>query len=317
MNVYLIASNSYRLLQEKLGEILSDNPYTSFDLLYDSLEDVLEEALYFSFFEEKKYIVVRNAFLFGSAKKKTEEKKDTKNEEKLLQYLKNPNPNTVLIFTLNGKVDGKKKITSAIKEWGEVLSLDDLKPSEIKEKMIAYLKKDGYKIDANSITHIMNHCLNNYDLILNELDKIKLFYGKGCMISFLDVTHIVSRLLEDNYFKFLDAVMNKNVKEALLIYEDLKVQKIEPFVLLVMLSKEIRNTLLVKQLGAKNKKELMATLEMKYDFQIDKLINRSYSFKEEELEDYLLYLASLDYQIKSGKVDKKNAIFLFILYMNK
>ena len=91
MNIYLIASNSYRLLQEKLREILTDHPYTSFDLHYDSLDDVLEEALYFSLFDEKKYIIVRNAFIFSSSRKKNGEEKNTKKEEKLLQYLREPN----------------------------------------------------------------------------------------------------------------------------------------------------------------------------------------------------------------------------------
>ena len=42
--------------------------------------------------------------------------------------------------------------------------------------------------------------------------------------------------------------MNKNIKESFKIYEDLKIQKVEPIMLLSMIAKEIRNTLLVKKM---------------------------------------------------------------------
>lgn len=319
MNTYLISFTSYFLLQEKLQKILQNNPYSVYDLNMDSLEDVLEEALYFSLFDEKKYIIVRNAMIFGSTRKKKDEKeeKNTKKADRLLQYINEPNPNTVLIFTMNGKIDNKKKIVSALKTKGTIIEEEILKPQDIKNRMVSFMKKDGYKIDLNSINYIMNNCLNNYDLIINELEKIKLYYKKGCGVSFEDVKEITSHLIEENNFKFLDAVLNKNVKEALTIYEDLKIQKVEPLMLLIMLSKELRQVLLVKQLGQKNKKEIMEFLDIKYDFQLEKYKNISLSYKEKELIDYLLYLCELDYKIKSGKLDKKLAILLFILYMNK
>ena len=52
-NVYLICSNSYYLLEEELKNILKDNLYTSFDLNAVELDDVLEEAAYFSLFDDK------------------------------------------------------------------------------------------------------------------------------------------------------------------------------------------------------------------------------------------------------------------------
>ena len=80
------------------------------------LDDVIEEASYFSLFDEAKYMVVKNANVFMASKRKKKDEEDTddakisKKDEKLLQYLENPNTNTILIFTVYGKVDSKKKI---------------------------------------------------------------------------------------------------------------------------------------------------------------------------------------------------------------
>lgn len=318
-SVYLISSNSYHLMEEELRNIIGTSPYTSFDLNTAKMDDILEEASYFSLFDEKKYMVVKNATIFGSSKKKSEAEETTsKKDDKLLRYLEEPNNNTVLIFTINGKIDNKKKICKIIKERYRLIQIDDLKPKDICTKLDKVLKKDGYKCDSNILYYIINNCQNNYDLARNEIDKIRLYYGAGCQVKQEDVSNIISRNIEDNNFKFIDTIMNKDIKNAFKIYDDLMVQKVEPIMLMSMLAKEIRNTLLVKKmLQTKTKREIMTTLGINYDFQIDKQINNSYAFKERELEDYLVLLCDLDFKIKQGKIANKLALEMFILNICK
>ncbi|MBO5414258.1 MAG: DNA polymerase III subunit delta [Bacilli bacterium] len=318
-NIYLIASNSYRLLEDELNKILKDNVYSSFDLLGIDIEEVLEEASYVSLFDEKKYMVVKNANIFCAGRKKeAEEDSVSKKDETLLKYLEQPNENTVLIFVVNGKIDGKKKICKIIKDRYNLIQIDDLKPKEIYNNVDKIMKKEGYKLDYDTIYYIINSCLNNYDLVMNELDKIKLYYGKGCNVKYEDVVKIVSHGVEDNNFKFIDAVIGKNIKEAFKIYDDLMLQKVEPIMLMSMIAKEIRNTLLVKKMiKSYDKKEIMKKLGINFDFQIDKLINNSYSFSEKKLEEYLVYLCDMDYKIKRGKISNKLALELFILEICK
>ncbi len=318
-NVYLISSNSFHLMEDELKKILKDNPYTSFDLNAVELDEVLEEAAYFSLFDDKKYMVVKNADIFGASKRKSkdennEEETVSKKDEKLLKYLENPNSNTVLIFTINGKVDSKKKICKIIKDRYKFIQIEDLKPKEIFSRIEKKLKDDGYKIDSNTGYYIINNALNNYDLAINEVEKIKLYYGKGCTVKYDDVVNIVSKNIEDNNFKFIDTVISRDIKESFKIFDDLMIQKTEPIMLMSMLAKEIRNMLLVKKMmNTKNKKDMMNTLGLKFDFQIDKLINNSYSFKERQLEDYLVLLSDLDYKIKRGKISNKLALEVFIM----
>ena len=307
-------------MEEELKKILKDNPYTSFDLNAVELDDVLDEASYFSLFDDKKYMVVKNAQIFGASKRKskedddTEEDKISKKDEKLLQYLNEPNDNTVLIFTINGKADTKKKICKIIKDRYKFIQLDDLKPKEIYSRVEKALKEDGYKIDSNTGYYIVNNALNNYDLAINEVEKIKLYYGKGCTVKYADVVNIVSKNIEDNNFKFIDTVISRDIKEAFKMYDDLMIQKVEPIMLMSMLAKEVRNMLLVKKMiKSKNKKDMMEVLGLRFDFQIDKLITNSYSFSEERLESYLVLLSDLDYKIKRGKISNKLALEMFIM----
>jgi DNA polymerase-3 subunit delta len=308
-------------MEEELKKILKDNIYTSFDLNGVELDDVLEEASYFSLFDDKKYMVVKNAQIFGASKRKSkeedsdDEEKVSKKDEKLLQYLNEPNDNTVLIFTYNGKADTKKKICKIIKDRYKFIQIEDLKPKEIYSRIEKSLKDSGYKLDnSNTGYYIVNNALNNYDLAINEVEKIKLYYGKGCTVKYEDVVNIVSKNIEDNNFKFIDTVISKDIKEAFKMYDDLMIQRVEPIMLMSMLAKEVRNMLLVKKMmKSKSKKDMMEVLGLKYDFQIDKLISNCYSFKENQLEGYLVLLSDLDYKIKRGKISNKLALEMFIM----
>ena len=115
-NIYLITSNSYHLIEDEVHKIVGGNPVSTFDLNVVSISDVLEEASYVSLFDEERYIVVRNASIFSATKtKKSIEDLLSKNEEELtleekeklekynnkdkilLDYLEQPNSNTILM----------------------------------------------------------------------------------------------------------------------------------------------------------------------------------------------------------------------------
>lgn len=318
-NIYLISSSSYRLMEEEIHKIVKDHEYTSFDLNYQSIEEVLDEANYFSLFDEEKYLVIKNANIFSASRKKEtdDEEKTSKKDDKLINYLENPNPKTILIFTTYNKPAGNKKIVKIIQDRYKLIRIEDLKISDIQLKLDKLFKEDGYKCNKDTIYYIINNSLNNYDLSYNEVEKIKLYYGKACEVKQEDVKEIISRAIEDNNFKFLDAVVGRKIKDAFVIYDDLIRQKVEPIMLLSMLAKEYRNMLLIKKCKSYSKNDLMSLLELRYDFQLDKSSTNSYNYTVESLEDILVYLADLDYKIKNGKITNKRALELFILYVCK
>lgn len=320
-NVYLISSSSVYLMEEEIKKIVKDNPYNSFDLNNTELDDVLEEASYFSLFDEAKYMVVKNANVFMATKRKKEDVDDdnvSKKDEKLLQYLENPNSNTILIFTVYGKPASNKKIVKIIKDRYNYIEIVDFKPAELISEAENLLKEDGYKASKDTLQYIVSNCLNNYDLIVNEIEKIKLYYGKGIKLDIESIEGIVSKNIEDNNFKFIDAVMDKNIKEAFRIFDDLMIQKVEPIMLLSMFAKEIRNILIVKKIYKNtDKKSIMSILGFKSDFQLEKILRRYDKYKIGELEHLLIYLCDIDLKIKTGRIGNKLALEMFIMEICK
>ena len=307
--VYVIYSSSYRLLEDTLRKVIKDNSYTIYNLDDESLEDVLNDASYFTLFDDKKYMVVKNVTCFSANKRGTDL---GKSDEYLLNYLNEPNDNTVLILVLKEKMNGTKKISKLVKERYNYIEITNPNQKETRDIINTFLKKNKIKLDYDEVTYIINSLDNNYDLIMNELEKLLLYDKKD--ISFKDLTNIISSNVLDNNFKFIEYIMNKDIKKVFKYYDDFLLNKNSPIMLMSMLANEYRNIYLVKKMMMNNNKnDIMKKLDIRFSFQLDKLINYSYSYKEIDLENKLLELCDLDYEIKQGNITDKLALELFLL----
>ena len=304
--VYLIYGTSYHLIDDEIKKIFNNlDGVEIIDYNKTSIEEMLISFNYVSLFDEEKKIIVKNCNLFSS-------KKD-KESDLLLKYLEEPNKSATIIFTTYEKPDERKKITKIIKDNKKYISINNLSPKDIIDRIINICKDKKYKISYDNAKYIANCLLNNYDLIIMELDKIFLYYLKPCEILKEDIENIISKMNEDNNFKFTDAVLNKDIKLAIKILNDLKIQKVEPLILTTLLAKEYRNILYCKKLqNTLNNYDIAKKLSLQ-DWQVDKYLAKGYNYSIKQLEDKLLDLTELDYQIKTSSIEKYLALELFIL----
>ena len=80
MKIYLIYSDSYKRINEKVNEIINGfSNVLKFDIKINSISDVLEEAYYYSLTGEEKCIIVKSNDLFIAKKIKKKVKIKTKN----------------------------------------------------------------------------------------------------------------------------------------------------------------------------------------------------------------------------------------------
>ena len=304
---YIIISNSYHIISEEINKITNNPTEIEYiDFQKSSFEEIVEEANYTSLFNDEKIIVIRNADFLGS-------KSSTKTDI-LEKYLSNPNPLSTLIFTYDDKPDERKKVIKLIKLSDNYVYVKPLTYKEVTDRIIADFKHNKYKISYDDANYITNKCLNNYDLVMMELKKIYLYYNEPTDIKRKDLENIISKYMDDNNFKFVDAVIKNDYKLSTKLLNDFKIQKVEPIALLSLLVREYRLMLFSKDLYKKgySNKKIGEELSLQ-DWQVDKLIKNSYSYSLNDLEDKIIKLADLDLDIKSGKMDKYLGLELFAL----
>lgn len=309
MNVYLLETTSRVLLEKQIDKILKGSKNKIiYNAEEESIDNILEEASYVSMFEEMKFLIVKNANFFGKSKLKEDD------ETKILKYLESPYPLCTVIFTTYEPVDSRKKITKIIKEKYEYQNITTPKGLELYNDVASLLVEKKYLAEKDTINYIINACLGNYDLIYNEIEKIDLYYQKPTKVKLENIKNIISRTMVDNNFKFVDAVISKDLKKAVQYLEDLMTLKVEPLSLINLLAREYRNMLILKILEEEKymRKDIAKELGLQ-DWQYDKTSKNASNYHKDDLKDYLVHLEKLDYQIKSGKIDKLVGLKIFLL----
>lgn len=306
--LYLLNTTETFLINKEKNKIIKENNIdeinvSEYDLEETSIKDIIDDCSIYSLFNDKKVVIVNNSYLFTSKKSKEE-------DLKLLEdYLNNYNPDTLLIFVVKDKLDERKKITKLIRKVGKVLELDIKDIKSIVKEMF-----EPYKIDNSLITLFIDRVGNDLTLINNEINKIKIYKDKDLEITSDDIISLTNENIEANIFLLIDSIINKNKKEALLIYNKLIDLNEEPIAIIIALANKIRSIYQTKELYRKGYKEsdIANILGVKpgYLYYLRDSLSKYDSYK---LYNLLEQLADLDYGIKKGTLSKKQALELFII----
>lgn len=307
--VYIIKSDSYRLLDTKIKELTKEidkENITHFDLTIDNLNTIIEECNYTSLFNDKKAIIVNNVNIFST---KYEYKEDM---ELLEKYLNNPNNNTILIF-ITDNISVKKKCVKIIKDNKNLFELKKPIGEDLKKLVIDYLKINNFKIENSALTKLINNLNENYDFILNELDKV-IVTKKDYLITNEDIDKYTIKLEEENIFDFVDLVIKKDTKNIFIKLEKYIQEKQEPAIILANIASQYRLIYSVKNLIKDGFTEKDIALELGiHPYRVKLAHEKSYNYTNEELKEKLLSIGSLDEKIKLGIIDKYVALKLFLV----
>ena len=309
MNSYLLESEDSLSLQTERDNIIQENHFedaviNTYDMEEVPLENALEDLDTYGFLSDKKVIVIENIEVL----KYDDFKKDF---EHLFLYIKNPNPDNLLILESN-KLNNTLKVTKELKKI--------CKYQEISIDIKSYIKNafKGYKIDTNTMNLLEEYCLGDYSKIANECLKLKNYKMDDKIITKEDVIELVPKKLGDSKdltFAFSRSLGLRDREDALRKYLELLSFDLEPISIIGLLASQVRIIYQVKLLEKDrlSDKDIATTLGEKSDYRIRKTRELTKYYTEEELLKLMQELADMDYKMKTEDVDGNHLIEMFIL----
>jgi len=308
VNYLLYGEENYQL-EKELDKIIKKHGLDSinivrYDYTIDSLSKIIEDAETVSFFTDSKGIIVDNAILFNRGKGTEEE------VNRILPYLKSPNPSTILVFlNHNASVDSTKKITKAIKEFGVLkeLSTSNLL-SEVEELF------EGYKIEKVSLRLFQERVGEDLSILKEEAEKLKLYKYEEKTITKEDILSLTTVTIDTDIFKFIDSIIQKEKGKALTMYQEMIKDGEEPIKMIALLASKFRlmyQAMELTRLGL-SQQDIASTLGV-HIYPVKLAIQTGLKYKTSILLSYMKKLAELDIQIKTGKIEPVLALELLLL----
>lgn len=303
--IYLLYGTKDYLIKNEIQNIskpFDELNISKLDFADCGLNTFLDECQTISMFSDKKLVIAENATMFTSG--------GTKDIDALEQYLNSPNPSTTVVFAVYAeKLDERKKIVKLVKKIAKVMEFNNEK--DIRK----YIKNElcNYQISEENINLLIDRVGENELLIQNEINKLKLYKGNS-IITNEDIIKITHKNINIDTFKLIDHIVNKKNDKAMEMYSEMINQNEEPIKIIVMLANQFRIMYQVKELVkiGYSEKEIATKLKL-HPYRVKLANQNSRKFKSDTLIKYLKKLSDIDYNIKSGKIDKYLALELFIL----
>lgn len=310
-NLYAIIGENLFLVEnetEKIIDNLNVDPFNilTYDLEETELQEFLQEITTVSLLADKKVLKVKNPWFFY-------EKRDA-NLLPLIRYFKNPKTDTVLIFMLEKDVNQQFLISKEAKKYLRFEIVEQLEEKEMPNYVKKYFKQLNYEIDNDAVNEVLGRVDYDYQMLHNELNKLELLRTDTKKISFNDVQLLVPRNLEENLFELSTAVIEDDKERALKCYYDLLVRSVDPVAIIGNLANKIKETITTKHLLSQGMSQQSVADYFRVSngrayYMVKSAKNQNFN----NLEKSYSSLNDLDYKIKSGQIEKKLGLELWLL----
>lgn len=308
-NVYLIYGNNYSLIKREIDKIKEDTlDVVKYDLSNTKVDELLDDASCISLFSGKKVLIGENALFLTSS--------DTTTDHDLTyleKYLKDNNHENITIFyVLKEKLDDRKKIVKLFKDRAKVISFEDIDDKNLYKFVLDEFKKEGFKLDIKTANYFVSYVGKNIDIIISEINKMKIYKDNNKLITIDDINSISSKGFNDNVFDLTDAIMKKDFDKIFGVYNDLITIGEDEIKILSLISNQFILVYQCKLLDESNcDQKAIANLLNVHPYRVKLALETDYMTYE--LKNIIKKLHDLDFKIKSGKIDKKVGLKNFFI----
>lgn len=314
---------SDQLIKILRGKLISPD-YADFnEQVLDGTKLTVEEGISafetLPFFAEKRLIIIKQLPWFGTAKNGMTEE----DEEKLIQYINNPCPSSVVVMVADS-VDKRKRVGKALSKQNALFEFGKVEESDLKKIMIEKLNVSGCEMSEENIKYciyLLGYLEKDADRtlydVMGQLDRlISTAGGKTIERDLLNRT--LEKPLDTNIFAYMDAVSDGKTLDALRIKQQLLSEDFNEIQINSMLYKHFRNLYkTVLWLDKGYNPTVIAEKIGVHPFSAKKYASQCRQFKPAYLRQLVIDLAELDHRMKTGKIGFEAALDLMTVSLSQ
>ncbi|MFA5543077.1 MAG: DNA polymerase III subunit delta [Bacilli bacterium] len=313
-NIYLFTGNEELIIKNKIDNVIKNINANAMNISTYNLDDVnisevIQDAMTPPFMGDVKILVIKKPVFLTSSKVDI-----IHNTKMFMDYISNPFESTYLLIDCAGlKLDEKKDYVMKLLKVAEVSQTKDLSNVELEGWLKRQLAIEGIEIRDDAIKAFFARSGKSLLNAKKEVEKLILYVKPRNIVTISDVEDVVTKELEQDVFALTNAIVAKDNEMVLSIYRQLIEGGRDVMQLIGLVSKSFSDILIVNKMLSRElkQKEIISLLNISSG-RAYHLIKNARSFKTREVEEYVIQLANLDYKIKSGKIDSKSGMELFL-----
>lgn len=264
------------------------------------VDELIRLADTMPFFAERSLILIEDSGFFKNAC------------EPLVKYLPSMPDTTCLLF-VESEVDKRSKLYKKVKDLGHVAEMTRQDASQLGKWAGGILAKEGKKITGRTMELFLSMTGDDMEHIRMELEKLISYTMGREVITDEDVRTICTIQVTNKIFDMVAAIVNRQTRKAMDLYEDLLTLKEPPMRILFLIARQFNQLLQVKELMAKglDRGAIASKLKMQ-PFVVGKVMPQARQFSREQILSYVNLCVEAEEAVKSGRLQDRLAVELLI-----
>ncbi len=306
---YILYGNDESRMHQKITTILRkhqiDHVSDTFDATKDEQRIVNNAIDSRSIFDDKRLIVVKNATFFTG-------KDTTKYDVDEILKRTNQDEDVIIVYIcLVEKLSPRKKVAKQVLSYSNLVACLALDQRSQRDYIQDGLRTRNIRMDRDAFQWVSARIGLDALHIDSELDKLQIYNSH---ITLEDVKALIAPEPLNDVFKMVKALFDQNALLLLSYYRNFRALNMEPIAIIGLLAGQIRFLLEVRICMDQGKEQNEIASELQaHPYRVKVNMQNAQDFTSQELLDQLEELSDLDYQIKSGQVDKDQGFEQFIM----
>jgi DNA polymerase-3 subunit delta len=292
---------------EKIKKQIGENPEVEKVYPFDtSMLDIVSGLQNVSLFSKYRIVILNNA----------EEVKQGNGLNVLLDYCKDPSPNTTL-FLLSESINNiSKKLDKTVPKKQKVIFWE-LFENKKADWIRNYFREKDIRIDTEAVYLIIEMVNGNTMDLKNECSRLSLFFGKNADLKIEDVEKYIFHSKEENVFTLFNSIAVRDLSSSLEILNKILLSKeSEPVGILAGILWQVRKLHDFKRLMEKNYSQEEAfgkiNIRNKRSRKIYAEATKNYSLIE--IRYLIILIEEFDERIRSVKADLHNILLQLFIF---
>ena len=285
----------------------------SYDMEVTPISTAINDAVSAPFFGEHRLVMINKPYFLTGQRPKV---KVDHNVEDLLNYLKKPEPTTILvIFAPYEKLDGRKGVVKELKKTAVQVDASPLKEGAARKAIQALFADENVEIEAPAMDELVRRCNADYGRMSASVKQLSLLSYPQNVVTKEMVAGLITQSLDNNVFHLVNAVLRRDQKTALNLYQQLLAGQTAPLAINGALVNQFRLLIQIKVLAKRGLSQGNIASRLRvHPYRVKLGLQTARRFKMQDLTTGYLGLIDCDIQLKSSQ---RSPELLFQLFMLK
>lgn len=230
-------------------------------------------------------------------------------DEKLLSYIPNVPESAVLVFLCRGKADARKKLYTAIKKAGGIVSFAPLTDAELNAWVVKAFAGLGKSVSPQTASVLTFTVGSDTALLRREIDKLAALAGDRDTVTEEDVHAVATRSIECTVFEMVDAVVAGQQGKAFGLLRDMLTAGSDRLGILAMLLRQFRlmQHIKIMQYEKLSPADIKSRLGIA-PFAAERCIRQAAGYTGGQVKKAVQICLNAEYKVKSGGWNQEGAL---------